>query len=165
VRHIAKRLGLGGKNNKDEATIDMLYEGAKDIQGKKDFVHEGAASESADATKLKMYLAGADKILGDKSFFVYDRATYADVAMFHVLSTLEEIAGSPYLTDAGFARLAAFVRRFREIEPIKRYLASVRRVPITEKELGKGSTEYTYTSALSPEALRQIDDSGAEPEL
>lgn len=81
--------------------------------GKKDFVHEGAASESADATKLKMYLAGADKILGDKSFFVYDRATYADVAMFHVLSTLEEIAGSPYLTDAGFARLAAFVRRFR----------------------------------------------------
>lgn len=33
VRHIAKRLGLGGKNNKDEATIDMLYEGAKDIQG------------------------------------------------------------------------------------------------------------------------------------
>ena len=34
-----------------------------------------------------------------------------------------------------------------EIEPIKRYLASVRRVPITEKELGKGSTEYTYVSA------------------
>ena len=34
VRHIARRLGLGGKTSKDEALIDMLFEGAKDIQGK-----------------------------------------------------------------------------------------------------------------------------------
>jgi glutathione S-transferase len=144
VRHIARRLGMGGQTEKDEATIDMLFEGAKDIQGeqrrraclfvfvllllsapahacalsgKKDFVHEGAASESADAGKLRMYLAAADKVLGDKKFFVYDTATYADVAMFHVLSTLEEIVGpnNSYLTDAGFPRLLAFVRRFRYV--------------------------------------------------
>lgn len=62
-----------------------------------------------------MYLAAADKILGDKNFFFYETATYADVAMFHVLSTLEEITGpgSSYLTDAGFPRLLAFVGRLR----------------------------------------------------
>ena len=46
---------------------------------------------------------------------------------------------------------------FREIDSIKKYLASERRVPITEKELGKGSTQYDFVSvALMPYALTAL---------
>ena len=37
---------LAGQTPKDEATIDMLFELSKDIAGKKDLVHEGAASDT-----------------------------------------------------------------------------------------------------------------------
>jgi len=166
VRHIARRTGLAGQTPKDEATIDMLFELSKDIAGKKDLVHEGAASDTADAKKLKMYLSSASKMLGAKPFFVYSTPTYADVAMFHVLNTLEEItAGVSYLTAAGHESLLDFVKRFRELKGIKEYLASERRVPLTEKELGKGSSEYKYVAPLSSAALAKIDTVMTKPEL
>jgi glutathione S-transferase len=159
IRHIARRTGLGGKNAQDEAVVDMIFEGAKDIWGKKDLVHEGAASESADAKKLQMYLTAAARMLGDKMYFVYDTPTYADVAMFHVLLTLEEIVApaSSYLSDVKHPNLVAFVQRFKELPSIKIYLASDRRVPITAKEMGKGSSDYNYMAPLSDAVLAHID--------
>ena len=35
--------------------------------------------DKADAKKLKMYLAAADKMLGDKPYLLYSEPTYADV--------------------------------------------------------------------------------------
>ena len=55
--------------------------------------------------------------------------------------------------------------RGRELKGIKEYLASERRVPLTEKELGKGSSEYKYVAPLSSAALAKIDTVMTKPEL
>jgi len=165
VRYIARRAGLTGKNTTDEATIDMLFELSKDIWGKKEMVHEGAKSQTVDAKKLAMYLDAAQKYLGDKPFLLYDVATYADVALFHVLNSLEEIAAPipSFLATAGYTKLQRFVERFRALPPIQRYLASPRRVPLTEKEMGKGSSSYLFMEPVSAAALASVDT--RKPEL
>jgi hypothetical protein len=53
----------------------------------------------------------------------------------------------------------------RELKGIKEYLQSDRRVPLTEKELGKGSTEYKYIAPLSSAALAEVDTAKTKPEL
>ena len=139
VRHIARSAGLAGKTPADEAHIDMLFEGAKDIWGKKDLIHEGPDSESPDAKKLKMFLGAAAKLLGDKSYFVYDSPTYADVAMFHVLHSLEEICSltqtASYVKAVGHTNLVAFVERFRALPPIAAYLRYAQRPQLTASQL------------------------------
>lgn len=54
---------------------------------------------------------------------------------------------------------------YRELKGIKEYLLSDRRVPLTEKELGKGSTEYKYIAPLSSAALAEVDTANTKPEL
>ena len=73
------------------------------------------------------------------------------MALFHVLNSLEEIAAPipSFLATAGYTKLQRFVERFRALPPIQRYLASPRRVPLTEKEMGKGSSSYLFVSPPS----------------
>jgi hypothetical protein len=51
------------------------------------------------------------------------------------------------------------------LKGIKEYLQSDRRVPLTEKELGKGSTEYKYIAPLSRAALAEVDTAKTKPEF
>ena len=53
----------------------------------------------------------------------------------------------------------------RELKGIKAYLASDRRTPLTDKELGKGSSDYTYIAPLPASALAHVDTLKSKAEL
>ncbi|EKX49727.1 hypothetical protein GUITHDRAFT_162088 [Guillardia theta CCMP2712] len=154
VRYLSKKLGLSGATEEEESMVDMVFEGSKDIMGKKPAVHEAVDSDSTDAQRLRMYLEKSEGLLGSKQYFVGDKLTYADVGMFHALYTLQEV-GDKYLDRAGYKSLSAFVTRMASLPSLSAYLSSERRVPLTEKELGKGSDKYIYTRELPEGMIRE----------
>ena len=78
-----------------QARIDFVYEGSKDISGKRSIVHiaddDAEAVESTDYQRGHTYLQNATTLLGDNDWWAGDSMTYADVAMFAALHGLDEL--------------------------------------------------------------------------
>ncbi|EKX49731.1 hypothetical protein GUITHDRAFT_67611 [Guillardia theta CCMP2712] len=125
VRYLSKKLGLSGATEEEESMVDMVFEGSKDIMGRKAAVHEGLESTLPDVLTLRMHLEKSEGLLGSKQYFVGDRLTYADVGMFHALYTLQEV-GDKYLDRAGYKSLSAFVTRMASLPSLSAYLSSER---------------------------------------
>ncbi len=72
-----------------------MYEGSKDITGKRSIVHiaddDADAVESRDYQRGHTYLQNATTLLGDNEWWAGDSMTYADVAMFAALHGLDEL--------------------------------------------------------------------------
>tara|TARA_B100000524_G_scaffold312461_1_gene189413 strand:+ start:4587 stop:5414 length:828 start_codon:yes stop_codon:yes gene_type:complete len=131
ARHLARKACIDGSNLAEKAKVDMYFELSRDIVKEKAAAHDMDAESSA---KLKGYLAIADKSCNGKTF-VGDTLTFADVGMFHALHWMREQAPGS-LTP--YPNLDAFVSHFEAIPNVKAYLASPRRVPLTNNEMGKG---------------------------
>ena len=78
-----------------QARIDFVFEGSKDINGKRSIVHiaddDEAAKASRDYNRGHTYLQNATTLLGDSQWWAGDSMTYADVAMFAALHGLDEL--------------------------------------------------------------------------
>jgi glutathione S-transferase len=149
VRHIARLTKTQGKNLKDQARVDELIELAKDLMSNKSALSNAT---SPDSEKLKTFLSGAEAATPSRGkHFVGKGLTVADVAIFHVLQHFIELG--PGLFDAEtYPKLYKFHASFSAIPQINDYLQSNRRVPLTEKECGKGSA-YKYIKTLRPTVL------------
>lgn len=114
-----------------------------DIKGKK-----SALWTPADMPKLTTFLAAAEAAVDPSGHFVGGSLTLADIAMFEVLTTLEEIA--PTVLD-DFPTLKAFQRSFAASPNVAAYMASPRRIPITFNESGpnKGLPGYAFKVPVS----------------
>ena len=78
-----------------QARIDFVFEGSKDIGGKRSIVYiaedDAEGVESSDYQRGHTYLKNATTLLGDSDWWAGDSMTYADVAMFAALHGLDEL--------------------------------------------------------------------------
>ncbi|KAG8469850.1 hypothetical protein KFE25_006305 [Diacronema lutheri] len=154
VRYIAKEANLDGSEQGavGESRADMVFECSKDLGSNKNAIH---TQTDADKEKFHGMLTKASELLDEYEgpFFSGMAATYGDVGMFHSLSTVEELKPG-YLKANGFEDLSAFVTMFAELPPIAAYLASSRRMPLTNNEVGDvpwAADGYKYKTPLNAE--------------
>lgn len=144
VRHLARKTCIDGSSLEDQAAVDMYFELSKDIGGKRAALHDMA--NHADAPKIKTYLAAAESAC-DGMHFVGGYLTLADVAMFHQLDVIAQVA--PAVLDA-YPKLGAFVKAFAAQPAMADYLDSPRRVPLSKNECGKGNTGLPGYELVKP---------------
>jgi len=179
VRHIAdvSRYALGGNNPEERARIDMVFEGSKDILSRRaaalELTNASTTEEtrSRDAAVLDSLLRSASTLLDGRAYFVGDRLSYGDIAMYYSLQTLEEITFREFksqtlLTTLNLSTLTKFVEGIGNLPEIKAYVRSDRRIPLTEKELGTNSSAgYVFTSPLPGVLWKDSDNVALHPEL
>ncbi|XP_013390342.1 uncharacterized protein LOC106158790 [Lingula anatina] len=88
--YLARKLGLAGATNEEQALSTSVVQALTDILEagfkvvfEKDEAVKAKAIESAVETTEKI-LAGVEKILGDKEFIVGDKMTFADLALLNI---------------------------------------------------------------------------------
>ena len=148
-RHLASKFGIAGDTPVERAVVDMYFELAKDISGKKAGMYD--PDNHPDGARLKGFLAPAEAAC-DGTYFVGGKLTLADVAMFNSLQLISECAPDCL---ARYPKLQAFVTNFSARPSVKAYLASERRVPITPNEDGRAPWHkdgYTFKTPLNPKA-------------
>lgn len=144
ARHLARKACIDGGSLAEKGLVDMYFELSRDIAKEK----SAAFNIDADASaKLRGFLATAEKSCSGRTF-VGDSLTFADVGMFHALHFMKEQAPGAL---AAYPKLTQFVSYFESIPNVKEYLASPRRVPLSENEMGKGHKGlpgYKFTAPL-----------------
>ena len=148
-RHLASKFGIAGDTPVERAVVDMYFELAKDISGKKAGMYD--PDNHPDGARLKGFLAPAEAAC-DGTYFVGGKLTLADVAMFNSLQLISACAPDCL---ARYPKLQTFVTNFSARPSVKAYLASERRVPITPNEDGKSPWHkdgYTFKTPLNPKA-------------
>ena len=148
-RHLANKFGIAGDTPAERARVDMYFELAKDISGKKAGMYD--PDNHPDGARLKGFLAPAEAAC-DGTYFVGGKLTLADVAMFNSLQLISECAPDCL---ARYPKLQTFVANFSARPSVKAYLASERRVPITPNEDGRAPWHkdgYAFKTPLNPKA-------------
>eukprot|EP00607_Mallomonas_marina_P007184 CAMPEP_0182416366 /NCGR_PEP_ID=MMETSP1167-20130531/644_1 /TAXON_ID=2988 /ORGANISM="Mallomonas Sp, Strain CCMP3275" /LENGTH=258 /DNA_ID=CAMNT_0024589065 /DNA_START=61 /DNA_END=837 /DNA_ORIENTATION=- len=148
VRHIARETGFDGETVLDKAITDQVYETSKDISSNRASIFE------EDQTKLKGLLSRSEDMLKGP-YFLGEKISFGDVAMFYELSRIEE-AKPGWLTTKGFTKLSSFLSQMIALPAISDYLQSPRRIPITENEVGDkpwARTGYKFMFPLNPETV------------
>ena len=128
-KHLARKTCIDGVTMEEKAKVDMYFELAKDIEGKKVCLHDDAHK---DWPKLKRFLDAGEQAC-DGKFFVGSALTLADVAMFKALHTFSELKPGCL---ADYPKLSQFVGYFASQPSVAAYLDSARRVPLTANEIG-----------------------------
>ena len=102
VRHIARVNGLDAPDDPlRQARIDFIFEGSKDIAGKKAIAHLTSDDGSQDFARGHTYLRNATTLLGEEEWWAGPEGmSYADVAMFAALHGLEEIKPGAFAIPA-----------------------------------------------------------------
>lgn len=155
ARHVAREAGMVGNSAKERARHDMLWELAKDINAGLANVHnEGPIDGKYDA-----FMQGAVKMVKSSSgrFLVTDRLGLGDIGMFHALYTIE--VANPGFLGKNYPELHTYTSLVAEVPCIARYLKSVRRLPITKNEIGRGNTGlggFEYCTPLNPATLATV---------
>ena len=150
-RHLANKFGIAGDTPAERARVDMYFELAKDISGKKAGMYD--PDNHPDGARLKGFLAPAEAAC-DGTYFVGGKLTLADVAMFNSLQLISECAPDCL---ARYPKLQTFVANFSARPSVKAYLASERRVPITPNEDGRAPWHkdgYAFKTPLNPRRTR-----------
>lgn len=183
TRFLARSLGLAGRGEVEEATVDSLYQQLWSTLRNHGHTHDGelysqtalAAAPArsgpryAEMRRLNSYTA-ADRscaALGvfeerlaatGTGFLVGDAVTYVDLALFYVLFELAEPDVCPdFAARFGWPRLGAFLEAMQRRPRIDDYLRSARRMP---RYLRPG---YTYCAgALAPDPAAAAGRSGTE---
>jgi len=159
-RHIARETGIWGTSLQEIALQDMLWEAGKDIMGKLELVHkEGPVDERFDGLLQGLIrLKKEGKCLSEcnRSYGEGANLGYGEIGVFHSLYSIMEI--KPGFFDP-YPELLRFANAIAETPTINRYLQSPRRMPLTQNEMGKGSTGatgYTYISDLKSESVAEL---------
>lgn len=132
LRHVARKrpeLNLQGWDDVSMAHCDMVLSEFSDAKSRITSLmyrqgQEGPEYEQLMATDLPHQLQLFEAFLGDKPWFVGDRITLADFAMFEYLDCAVLFSGNPVLLTGAFPRLASFKSRFEMLPAIAAYLAS-----------------------------------------
>merc|ERR1712232_168836 len=128
--HIARITGLTGKDLKEQARVNQLFELAEDIDGKKSGLFD---PNNSDADRLRMFMSAAEAAAPEagQSHFVGHPLTLADIALFRVCYKFEELLPNclkPY------PKLSSFVESFKKRREVAEYLVSNRRLPHCRNE-------------------------------
>lgn len=126
-RHLARKCRIDGCTDDERARVDMYFELAKDIKGKK-----GGLFDDKMKQGLANFLKAAEDAC-DGRHFVGRSLTLADVAMFEALHGCTEAKPGSL---GGYPKLSAFVSYFATMPNVERYLDSARRMPLTPNEVG-----------------------------
>ena len=134
TRYLARKHGFNGSNEHEAVAIDVLFEGASDFStaiSKAQFADESNRANEINklinevAPKhLDHFQRALEHNKGGHGFFVGDKISYADVAIFLALKRITGIGGNldKHASLAGFhGRLAnnAHIKKFYDSEPYK----------------------------------------------
>ena len=106
ARYLATKLGLCGNGTEDDVLLcDQLFEGTEDIYEAlwpACAKYRGGNSEQlekvlAPGGNVHKYLVKFDKMLTDRTFLLGDSLTYADLALYNVLTVTSAIDVDQYL--------------------------------------------------------------------
>jgi len=134
-RYLAKKLGLAGKSDLEQAWADMIvdtmetvYEGVDDVllPGQENraavTIVQGAMSKYAD--HVDTVLQKIEKLLeqnnGGQGFFVGDGVTWADVVVYSIVAFTDQITEGDRWAKC--PKLQAFKTRFESIPQIAEHL-------------------------------------------
>lgn len=159
-RHLARQLGIWGKDPDDVILQDLLWEAGKDIASKKDLVHnEGSVDERLDGILkglISLIKDGKSLSSGSRKYDGNNPCGYGEIGVFHSLYTINEV--KPGFLD-NYPGLMAFVKAVKDTPTIQNYLGSFRRLPLTKNEIGKGHIGpegYTYLNDLQAETVSEL---------
>lgn len=134
IRHIARKHDLCGKTEEEKARVDMLENQAYDLRMAfsrlcyREYDTKKDEYLQALPNTLKLY----SNFLGDRKWFAGENLSYVDFIVYELLDE-HLMLQSTCLDD--FKNLQDFHKRFEELEPIKKYMASSRfiKTPINNK--------------------------------
>ncbi|XP_072524102.1 glutathione S-transferase P-like [Salminus brasiliensis] len=125
LRHLGRKHGAYGKNDKEAAQIDMFADGVEDLRLKymKLIYQEYETGKEAYIKDLPNHLCRFEAVLAkNKSgFLVGDSVSFADYSLFEVM--LNHLVLSPTCLDS-FPALKSFVEKFSARPKIKAFLDS-----------------------------------------
>ncbi|XP_072178378.1 glutathione S-transferase alpha-4-like [Diadema setosum] len=136
-RYVCKKGGFMGKTDDDQAMVEMLCLGARDMlrSGFSNFQFVAADKQEETLQKaLKLsrerYLPVFEKTLEESKsgFLVGDSLTMADFMFYDPLSYINEIPRVKHELDA-FPKCKAYIQHFSSQPGLKEYLASPQRHP------------------------------------
>jgi len=129
IRYIAQTRGLGGKNQKEFAECDMIYEGLNDMA--KEVIQNISKGIAAIDAILAKYCGYLEKILANnnqgKGYFVGESLTYVDLIIWYFLDNhIEQQFGTPVPWGP---LMAAFKARVDANKLLDAYKKSATRCP------------------------------------
>ncbi len=138
MRHLARTHDRYGRDAREAARCDMIYEGIDEVRLEVRRVvttepaKRAAFREELARAILPLWLARFERLLaanGDGAgFLVGDGCTFPDVAFFLLFENLRDNGFGPVYTS--FPRLAAHAERMAARPGLASYLVSVNRFPI-----------------------------------
>jgi len=130
LRYLGKKHGLFGKNLKEEAEIDMLIQTAEDImlafaQKAYDPNFDKLRTEHLKSMEGKLW--EVDAFLVGKTFFVGEKVSVADFAMYHPIKWHKELDSeiNPVQKDFTYSNINKWLARLESLPEIKYFLASL----------------------------------------
>lgn len=125
MRYIARKHDLCGKTEEEKVRVDILENQAMDFRN--GFVRlcymTYETGKDAYLQALSVTIERFSKFLGGRTWFAGDDITFVDFIMYELLDQHLEL-DKDCLKDA--QNLQDYQKRFEELEPIKKYMASPR---------------------------------------
>jgi len=137
ARYLATKLGLCGNGTEDDVLLcDQLFEGTEDIYEAlwpACAKYRGGNSEQlekvlAPGGNVHKYLVKFDKMLTDRTFLLGDSLTYADLALYNVLTVTSAIDVDQYLGQH-FPNIRKHYSAVEAHDKVKAYVTSDSRRP------------------------------------
>ncbi|XP_042888971.1 glutathione S-transferase-like [Penaeus japonicus] len=122
MRYLARKYDLCGTTAEEMVRTDMLECELVDLQNAFfDVTYEHYERKDSYVASLPARMKQYSDFLGSRTWFAGDKLTYVDFLAYEVFDQHLVLAST--CLD-GFKNLRDFHKRFEELEPIKRYMAS-----------------------------------------
>lgn len=129
LRYLSTTKGLIGKNVKETALCDMVYEGVLDCVST--IFTNTSKGKNQVTTIINKFMQYFDTILkgnnGGQGYFVGDGMTYADLSVWYLL---ENLTDQGLLSLQKFPTLEAFKARIEALKSIADYRKNPKRCPV-----------------------------------
>jgi len=126
IRYVAKKCELMPNDMLAAAKVDMIYEASEELNAINPIVNVFKAETFAEKKKayfenIKGKPERIQKQLGKGPFFMGEKPTFADFAMWHVLDNIRSV--EPTYLDAT-PELTTFMKAVADLKGVKEYLGS-----------------------------------------
>ncbi|XP_061435986.1 glutathione S-transferase Mu 1-like [Lethenteron reissneri] len=126
LRHIARKHGLVGQTEKQQAMVDMLENEAMDIRMRLVYLCYGpdfAKNRPGFLESVPPKMQALSTFLGDKEWFTGDKLTYVDLVLYDVLDQHRLFDASLLLPHPN---LGQFLQRVEALDKIAAFMKSSR---------------------------------------